>query len=637
MKKFKTESQKLLDLMINSIYTNKEIFLRELISNASDAIDKLHFRSLTDNSISIDSSTLAIHLNFDKVARTITVSDNGIGMTQDQLDRNLGTIAHSDSQEFKTENSDQQGGDVDIIGQFGVGFYSSFMVAEKVEVVSRAFGEDEAWVWESDGIKGYTIKPSQRDTHGTDVILHLKQDTAEEDYDVYLTDYKLKELVKKYSNYVRYPIIMEVTHSRQKPKPEDAGEDYVPEWENYTEVETVNSMIPIWKRSKSEVSDEDYAQFYKSEFHDVNDPLRTISFHAEGSLNYDVLLFIPSKSPDNLFTREYKKGPQLFSSNVMIQEHCEELLPDYFNFVRGIVDSQDLTLNISRETLQQNSQLKAMARRIEKKIKAELENLLKTDREAFEGFWGEFGDVLKFGIYHSYGSARDVIEDFLMFHSAKEDRLVTLREYVDAMPEDQEAIYFASGDDLERVAKMPAVAGVMNRGYDVLLGSESLDDFCLTVLGTYAEKDIKNASAADTDVSTEEEKKEAETVAEDNKELLETMKEALGDKVERVAISTRLTSAKDMAACITADGPMSFGMESVMKSMPGAPAFNLKRVLEINAKHPVFEALKSASDLGQKEKVGEYAVLLLNQSLMVEGLPVDDPIAFAAAVSKLMV
>ena len=636
MKKFKTESQKLLDLMINSIYTNKEIFLRELISNASDAIDKLHFLSLTDSSIALDDDALAIHVEFDKVARTITVSDNGIGMNQEQLDKNLGTIAHSDSQAFKTENSEDQGNAVDIIGQFGVGFYSSFMIASKVRVVSRAFGEDEAWVWESDGIEGYTIEPGQRDSYGTDVILTVKESVGEEDYDAFLNDYKLKELIKKYSNYVRYPVIMEVTHSRQKPKPEDAGEDYVPEWENYTEVETVNSMVPIWKRAKSEVSQEDYDNFYKSEFHDVNEPLRTISFHAEGSLNYDVLLFIPKKAPDDLFARDYKKGPQLFCSNVMIQENCEELLPDYFNFVRGIVDSQDLQLNISRETLQQNSQLKAMARRIEKKVKAELESMLKSDREAFEGFFGEFGDVLKFGIYHTYGGARDVIEDFLMFHSAKEGKLVTLKEYCGKMPDGQEDIYFTSGGDLERLAKMPAVTGVLNRGYDVLLGTESIDDFCLTVLGSYDDKPIRNAASADTDVATEEEKKEAESVAEDNKDLLDTMKEALGDKVEKVSISTRLGADDEVAACITAEGPMSFGMESVMRNMPGAPEFSVKRVLELNASHPVFEALKTASDLGEKDKVSEYALLLLDQSLLVEGLPVEDPMAFAARVAKLM-
>ncbi len=636
MKKFKTESQKLLDLMINSVYTNKEIFLRELISNASDATDKLHFKSLTDTDMKINNDDLKINISYDKEARTITVSDNGIGMNKDALDKNLGTIAHSDSQSFKSENAEDQGDAVDIIGQFGVGFYSCFMVSERVEVVSRAYGEDEAHKWESDGVRGYTISVATRTHNGTDVIMHLKPNTDEEDYDVFLNDYKLQELVKKYSNYVRYPVIMEVTKSRQKPKPEDAGDDYVPEWENYTETETINSMVPIWKKRKSDVSDEDYNHFYTSEFHDVHDPLRTISFHAEGSLNYDALLFIPAKAPDDLFTRDFKRGPQLFSSNVLIQENCEDLIPEHYGFVRGVVDSQDLTLNISRETLQQNHQLKAIERRIEKKVTAELTNMLKEDREAYEGFYEEFGEVMKFGIYHSYGACRDTVEDLLMFHSAKLEKMVTLKEYLDAMPEGQDAIYYNTGEDADKMSKMPAVVGLLNKGFDVLLCTQTVDDFCLTMLGSYADTQFKNAASADTDVATDEEKDAARATEEDNKEMLETMKEALGDDVEKVVVSTRLNSEKDMAACVTADGPMSFGMENVMKQMPGAPAFSVKRVLELNAKHPVFEALKRASDAGEKEKVGDYAILLLDMSLLVEGLPVNDTMTLANKISKLM-
>ena len=427
MKKFKTESKKLLDLMINSIYTNREIFLRELISNASDAVDKLYFKSLTDSDVQLSKDELAIHVGFDEGARTITISDNGIGMTKDELDKNLGTIAHSDSQAFKTDNAEQQGDDIDIIGQFGVGFYSSFMVASKVRVVSRAFGSDEAWAWESDGVEGYTITEAERAEHGTDVILTLKENTDEDNYDTYLSEYGLKDLIKRYSNYVRYPIQMEVSKTREKPKPEDAGDDYKPEYETYTETDTINSMIPIWKRKKSDVTDEEYNEFYKTNFHDFADPARTVSLHAEGALTYDALLFVPSRAPYDLYSKDFKKGLALYSSNVLIMDKCEDLLPDYFNFVRGIVDSQDLTLNISRETLQHNSQLKAIARRVEKKIKSDLENFLEKDREGYEKFFENFGRGMKYGLYTSYGTAKDVLGDLLLFYSAKQKKMITFK------------------------------------------------------------------------------------------------------------------------------------------------------------------------------------------------------------------
>ncbi len=652
MRKFKTESKKLLDLMINSIYTNREIFLRELISNASDAVDKLYFRSLTDKEIEVSKDDLRILVSFDKDARTVTVSDNGIGMSKDELDRNLGTIAHSDSQEFKTDNAEQQGEDVDIIGQFGVGFYSSFMVASKVRVVSRAWGSDEAWAWESDGVEGYNIVQATRESHGTDVILTLKENTkgndegdGAENYDSYLSEYGLKNLIKRYSNYVRYPIQMNVTKSRQLPKPEDAGDDYTPEYESYTELETINSMIPIWKRKKQDVTQEEYNEFYKSDFHDYTDPARTISLHAEGALTYDALLFIPSRTPYDLYSKDYKKGLALYSSNVLIMEKCEELLPDYFNFVRGVVDSQDLTLNISRETLQHNSQLKAIARRIEKKIKADLEDMRDNDRASYEEFFNNFGRCLKYGIYAHYGMNKDTLSDLLLFYSAKQQKMITLAEYAASAPEGQEAVYYAAGDSVERLAKMPIVTTVLGRGHDVLLCTQDVDEFCMTAMADYAVADaddadsltawpFKNVAGGDLGLESEEEKKEAETATEENKDLFSAMKEVLGDKVEKVAVSTRLT---DAPACITATGPLSLEMEKILSGLPDADD-NMKtqRVLEINAKHPVFEAMKSAQEAKDTDKVKLYTEILYNQALLVEGLPIDDPVAYAQAVTQLM-
>ncbi|WP_165043324.1 molecular chaperone HtpG [Adlercreutzia sp. ZJ138] len=648
MRKFKTESKKLLDLMINSIYTNREIFLRELVSNASDAVDKLYFRSLTDDTVQLDKDSLAIRVSFDKDARTVTVSDNGIGMGKDDLDVNLGTIAHSDSMAFKAENDEAQGGDVDIIGQFGVGFYSSFMVAKHVRVVSRAFGTDEAWAWESDGIEGYTITSAERDTHGTDVILTLKDDTDDESFDTFLSEYGLKSLIKRYSNYVRYPVQMNVTKSRELPKPDDAGDDYVPQRESYTELETINSMIPIWKRRKSDVTDEEYNEFYKSEFHDFADPARVTTIHAEGALSYDALLFVPSKAPWDLYSKDYQKGLALYSSNVLIMEKCEDLLPDYYNFVRGVVDSQDLTLNISRETLQQNSQLRAIAKRVEKKVTSELQNMRDNDREAYEKFFENFGRGLKYGIYATYGQARDPLADLLLFHSAKQQKQVTLAEYAAAMPEGQDAIYYAAGDSVEHLQNMPAVKTVLSKGYDVLLCTQDVDEFTFQMMYGYeapktddaddaepaAPLPFKSVADADLDISTEEEKEAAKAITEDNKDLFEAMTSALDGKVEKVAVSARLT---DEPVCLVSEGPISIEMEKTLAGTPDAEGMKSQRVLEVNPKHAVFEALKTAQDSGDVDKVRAYTDLLYGQALLMAGLPVDDPLAFSQAVSELMI
>lgn len=652
MRKFKTESKKLLDLMINSIYTNREIFLRELISNSSDAVDKLYFRSLVDDSVKINRADLAITVGYDKEERTVTVSDNGLGMTKDELDKNLGTIAHSDSFEFKAEQAknepDQEKGlndltDVDIIGQFGVGFYSAFMVGKRVKVISRAYGSDEAWAWESDGIDGYTIEPAERAEHGTDVIVYLKENTSDEDYDEYATERGLTTLIKRYSNYVRYPIQMEVEKHRALPKPEDAGDDWKPEYEDYTEIDTINSMIPIWKRKKSEVTDEEYNEFYKTDFHDFEDPLRTMSLHAEGTLTYDALMFVPSHAPYDMWSKDYKKGLALYSSGVLIMEKCEELVPDYFNFMRGVVDSADLTLNISRETLQHNGQLRAIARRLEKKIKNELLNMLKDDREAYTNFFKEFGRTMKYGLYSSYGMARDVLADLLIFWSAKEQKMITFEEYMKAAPEGQEAIYFAAGDSRERLAQMPIVTTVLAKGYDVLLCDENVDEFCMMALGAFGgqgededEKPwpIKNVGGEDLGLTTEEEKKEAEEATTENATLFDAMREALENKVQKVVVSTRLT---DAPAVLTTEGAVSLQMAQLLKSQPGSEdAPDAQVVLEMNAKHPVFDVLKAAQDAGDTEKVKTYTGLLYDQAMLVEGLPIDDPLAFAQEVSKLM-
>ena len=555
------------------------------------------------------------------------------------------SIAHSDSLEFKSENAETQGEDIDIIGQFGVGFYSAFMVASKVKVVSRAYGADAAYSWESDGVEGYTVKEAERASHGTDVILTLKEDTDEENYDSYLSEYKLKSLIKRYSNYVRYPVQMEVEKTRELPKPEDADDDYKPEFEHYRELDTINSMIPIWKRPKSEVTQEEYNEFYKSDFHDFSDPVRTITVHAEGSFSYDALLFVPGRVPFDLYSKDYKKGLALYSSNVLIMEKCEELVPDYFNFVRGVVDSQDLTLNISRETLQHNSQLRAIAKRIEKKIKSDLADMRDTDREGYEKFFENFGRGIKYGIYSSYGMKKDELADLLLFYSAKQDKMITLDEYASAMPEGQESIFYAAGDSVERLAKMPIVSTVLDKGYDVLLCTEDVDEFCMTAMADFAVADaddpdsltaypLKNVAGGNLGLETEEEKEAAEAVAKENEDLFSAMKEALGDKVAKVAVSTRLSGSP---VALTAEGPISLEMERVLSGAPGNDDVKSERVLEVNAEHPIFETLKAAQDAGDADKVRLYTDILYNQALLVEGMPIDDPVEYAQAVAKLMV
>lgn len=633
MRKFKTESKKLLDLMVNSIYTNREIFLRELISNASDAVDKLYFKSLTDESIKVGKEDLAITISFDKEARTVTVSDTGIGMTADELEKNLGTIAHSGSQEFK-ESAEVAASDAsDIIGQFGVGFYSSFMVSKNVRVVSRAYGSDEAFAWESNGVDGYTIAPAQRADHGTDVIMTLKDSTDEDDFDQYLSEYGLKELVRRYSNYVRYPIKMTVSKTRALPKPEDAGEDWTPQYEDYTEVETVNSMVPIWKRRKSEVAQEEYNEFYKSDFHDFVDPLRTVSVHAEGTLSYDALLFIPGRAPFDLYNRDYEKGLALYSSNVLIMDKCSDLLPDYYMFVRGVVDSSDLTLNISRETLQRNSQLRAIANKVEKKIASELENMRDNDRDDYEVFFENFGRCLKFGIYSSFGAKADELGGMLLYYSAKHEKMVTLDEYVAAMPEEQKDIYYAAGESIEHLAKLPMAKAVRARGFDVLLCTEDVDEFCFQAMHTYQEKPLSNVATADLDLASEDEKKDAEEATRENEDLLADMQAILGDSVTKIEVSAQLS---DVPATLTTTGPVSLEMEKLLSRGPEGDRVRSQRVLELNAKHPVFETLKAAKAAEDKEKLRLYTDLLYNQALLALGMPIEDPISFAANICKLM-
>lgn len=658
MKQFKTESKKLLDLMINSIYTNKEIFLRELISNASDALDKLSFEAIKNPDLGVDQSTLAIRLSFDKEARSVTVSDNGIGMTKAELDENLGTIAHSGSEQFREANADHQGEDIDIIGQFGVGFYSSFMVATKVRVVSRALGADEAFVWESDGVRGYSIEPagegerSGAEEHGTDVILFLRESSESDDTDQYLSEGGLRDLVTRYSNYVRHPIQMMVTKSRQKPKPEDAPDDYKPEYEDYQELDTLNSMTPIWKKRQSEVKQEDYNEFYQSTFHDWSDPARTVSFHAEGALSYDALLFIPSRRPFDLYSKDYEKGLALYSSNVLIQEKCADLVPDYYNFVHGVVDSPDVSLNISRETLQQNSQLRAIARRVEKKIHSELEDMRDNDRESYETFFENFGRGIKFGIYNSYGMKAADLADLLLFWSAQEGKQVTFAEYADAMPEGQDKIYFAAGDSRERLEQVPAVRSALDHGFDVLLCTQDVDEFMFQVMRSWhqdgtegdsehegaKERDLElaNVANADLDFATDDEKAEAEKATSEHQELFDDLKESLGDKVTSVRVAAGLG---DAPATIASEGPVSLEMERVISQGPDADAASApkaQRVLQLNATHPVFAKLVAAKEAGDKDRLALLGSILYDQALLVEGLPVDDPVEFARNVARLM-
>ena len=638
-KQFKAESKRLLDMMINSIYTHKEIFLRELISNASDAIDKLYFRSLTDDSVKLKKKDFFIRLAADKENRTLTVRDNGIGMTKEELEKNLGTIAKSGSLDFKNEN--ETGGKVDVIGQFGVGFYSAFMVASRVTVRSRAFGAQEAWQWESTGAEGYTIEPCDKEDVGTEVILVVKENEGEEHYDEFLDDWRLAGIVKKYSDYIRYPIKMlrEKSRAIEGTDKDEEGHYKAPEYETYTEDETLNSMVPIWKRDKKKVKDEEYAQFYKDKFGDYSDPARVIQSKTEGTATFNALLFIPSRTPYNYYTKEYEKGLQLYSSGVLIMEKCADLLPDYFSFVKGLVDSEDLSLNISREMLQHDSQLKLIKTALERKIKNELASWLKNDREKYEEFFKNFGLQLKMGCYASYGMNKELLQDLLLFHSAKENKLVTLREYYEAMPEDQKYIYYAAGESTDRLAKLPAAERVLDKGFDILYLTDDVDEFMLQMLRSYGdkekEKEFRNISADDLGIVTDAEKEEVKAKNEENKELFEAMKAALDGKVTEVRLSQRL---KSHPVCLSSSGPLSIEMEKVLNSMPAQQEkVKSEKVLELNGEHEVFAALKRLFEAGDKEKLAAYSEILYDQALLIEGLALEDPVAYANNVCKLMV
>ena len=635
-KQFKAESKRLLDLMINSIYTHKEIFLRELISNASDAEDKLAYKSLTDDSMGVSRADLKITIVPDKEKRTLTVSDNGIGMTREDLESNLGTIAHSGSGQFKAglAQDDKAAEDIDVIGQFGVGFYSAFMVADAVTVITRAWGSDEAWMWQSDGADGYTITACEKELPGTDIIMHLKANADEENYDQYLETFKLQELIKKYSDYIRYPITMEVEDYRQKPKPADAGEDDKPEWETVKEWKTINSQIPLWQRQKSKVKPEEYNAFYKEKFGDWQDPLAVIHTSAEGAVTYKAMLYIPAQTPYDFYTREYQKGLQLYSSGVMIMDKCADLLPDCFRFVKGVVDSPDFSLNISREILQHDRQLKVIATALEKKIKSELLKLQKDDKEKYEKFWHAFGTQLKYGVVADYGAKKDLLQDLLLFWSSKENTYTTLAAYQDRMPEDQKFVYYACGEDPEKIAKLPQVERILDKGYEILYCTEDVDDFVMKALVELDGKQFKSVADEDALPQTEEEKKAAQEKAEAGKPVLEAVKEALGDQVKEVRISSILKSG---ACCLTADGPVSLEMEKYMNKVEGGQHMKADRVLELNADSAPFAALKKAVDAGDKDTVSKYAALLYDQALLLAGLPLEDPAGFAQMVSSLMV
>ena len=623
---FKAESKRLLDLMINSIYTHQEIFLREIISNASDAMDKLAYTALTDDKVGLSREDFAITITRDKENRTLTVSDNGIGMSREEMVENLGTIAKSGSLGFKQNMEKTE--DIDIIGQFGVGFYSAFMVASSVTVISRKYGSDTAWKWVSDGAEGYTIEEAHRDTVGTDVIMVLKADTEEEEYSKFLEEYEIRSLIRKYSDYIRYPIRMEISKSRMK---EDSPEDK-PEYESYMEEETLNSMVPIWQRAKKDVSEEEYHTFYREKFYDYNKPLRVIHSSAEGTVSFKALLYIPGKAPMDFYTKDFKRGLQLYSSGVMIMENCEDLLPEHFRFVRGIVDSQDLSLNISREMLQHNRQLTIIARNIEKKIKSELNSMLENDRQAYEEFYAVFGRQVKYGTVSDYGAHKDACKDLLLFWSHKQGKLITLKGYVDSMAEGQEKIYYAPGENKDRLAKLPQVETLAKKGYDVLLFNEDVDEFIPQTLMNYDEKSFCNVSSEDLGLQTEEEKKEAEVKAEELKGFLTFVKESLGEQVKEVKLSANLGSHP---VCMTPEAGMSFEMEKYMKRMNPEFTFAVGRILELNPEHSAVQAMQKAMT-EDPVKAKDYAQLLCYQAQLMAELPLEDPVAYTDLVCKLM-
>lgn len=632
-KQFKAESKRLLDMMIHSIYTHKEIFLRELISNASDAIDKLYFRSLTDDKVGMNKDDFAIWLSADEDSRTLKISDNGIGMTMEELENNLGTIANSSSFKFKSENKLDE--DSQIIGQFGVGFYSAFMVAKKITVISKAYGSNKAYQWESDGVDGYTISEAEKKNVGTDIILELLDDTDDENYSDFLDQYRLKSLIKKYSDYIRFPIKMEMTHSRpvEKPDDEEKDENAAPEYEDYIEVETLNSMVPLWKKNKNELKEEDYKHFYTEKFYDYNEPLKYAHVKNEGNANYNALLYIPSKAPFDFYSKEYEKGLQLYSNGVLIMDKCADLLPDYFSFVKGLVDSEDLSLNISREMLQYDRQLRVIAKSIEKTISNELKKMLKNEREKYEEFWKAFGLQLKYGIYSDYGMNKEKLQDLLMFTSSNESKLVTLDEYVTGMREEQKYIYYATGESVARIEQLPQTELVKENGFEILYLTDNIDEFAIKTLAKYKEKEFKSVSADDLGLESDEKKEEIKAKEEENSDLLKTLGDALEGKVSKVILSQRL---KSHPVCLTSEGQISLEMEKVINSMPSDQKIKAQRVLEINPKHPIFEKLKSINAADDKETLGKYAKLLYNQALLIEGISIENPVEFSNLICELM-
>ncbi|MEK3768727.1 molecular chaperone HtpG [Paenibacillus sp. FSL R5-0887] len=622
-KEFKAESKRLLEMMINSIYTQREIFLRELISNASDAIDKIYYKALADEGLVFNKEDYYIKVTADKANRTLTISDTGIGMTQEELENNLGTIAKSGSLAFKKENEAKDGHN--IIGQFGVGFYAAFMVADDVIVISKALGSDEAFKWESKGAEGYTIETVEKDSVGTDVILKIKENTEEDQYDEYLEEYRLKSIIKKYSDFIRFPIKMDV----KEQKPKEGTEN---EFEEVIQEQTVNSMVPIWRKNKSELTTEDYDNFYAEKRYGFDKPLKHIHISADGAVVYNAILFIPENTPFDYYTKEYEKGLELYSNGVLIMNKCADLLPDYFSFVKGMVDSEDLSLNISREMLQHDRQLTLIAKNIKNKVKSQLQSLLKDEREKYEQFYNAFGRQLKFGVYNDYGMHKDTLQDLLMFYSSKEKKLVTLDEYVSRMPEDQKYIYYASGESIDRIEKLPQTELVSDKGYEILYFTDDIDEFAIKMIQSYKEKEFKSVSSGDLGIEADEADKPTEAEENENKELFEAMKDILSGKVKNVKASKRL---KTHPVCLSAEGELTIEMEKILKSMPNGQEVQADKVLEINIHHEVFQSLKAAAE-NDKEKLGLYTNLLYNQALLIEGLQVSDPVQFTNDICKIM-
>lgn len=623
-KQFKAESKRLLDMMINSIYTQREIFLRELISNSSDAIDKIYYKALTDDQLVFDKENYYIKVTVDKATRTLTISDTGIGMAKEDLENNLGVIAKSGSLAFKKENEIQDGHN--IIGQFGVGFYSAFMVADVVTVTSKALGSDEAFKWESKGADGYTIEPCEKETVGTEIKLKIKENTEDDQYDEFLEEYRLKAIIKKYSDFIRYPIKMDVKGQR----PKEGSED---ELEDYEEEQTVNSMVPIWRKNKNELTAEDYENFYFEKRYGFDKPIKHIHISADGAVVYNAILFIPENTPFDYYTKEYEKGLELYSNGVLIMNKCGDLLPDYFSFVKGMVDSEDLSLNISREMLQHDRQLKLIAKNIQNKIKGQLQSLLKEEREKYEQFYKSFGRQLKFGVYNDYGMHKDVLQDLLLFYSSKEKKLVTLDEYVSRMPEDQKYIYYAAGQSIDRIEKLPQTEMVADKGYEILYFTDDIDEFAIKMITKYKEKEFKSVSSGDLGIETDGDDNAADTEESGSKELFEYMKGVLADKVKGVKASKRL---KSHPVCLSTEGEVTIEMEKILKAMPNGQDVQADKVLEININHEVFQSLKDAFE-NDKEKLALYTTLLYNQALLIEGLPIQDPVAFTNDLCKIMV